>query len=124
MTESQLFLRNNLNKIFLKLDNVEISYEFRGLSNTHIIEVKPNSIYSNCIEYIDMEIELEEEFMMKFPEEEILFISEESLTSIEMPLFVLKYKVQYSFANLYTPIKVKNDLSIDCFDESDYTLAA
>jgi len=111
MKEAKAFLISNLKKIFLKLENVEISYEFRDSSQTHIVEVKPNSIYKTCEKYIKQEIELEDSFYKNFPAETMLFITEDSLTKIKSPDLVLKYKLAYNISNSYTPILLSSLLT-------------
>lgn len=127
MKEAKAFLISNLKKIFLKLENVEISYEFRDCSQTHIIEVKPNSIYKTCEKYINEEIQLEDSFYENFPSETMLFITEDSLTKIKSPDLVLKYKLAYNIVNTYTPILLGSLLSkrqIANAGENNYALAA
>jgi len=127
MKEAKAFLISNLKKIFLKLENVEISYEFRDSSQTHIIEVKPNSIYKTCEKYIREEIELENSFYENFPSETMLFITEDSLSKIKSPDLVLKYKLAYNIANTYTPILLSSLLSKNQLanaGENNYALAA
>lgn len=85
MITSKEFLREQLQSIYNKLYNIEISYEFR--TGTHIIKIAPEYIYNNN-EYIELEIELEEAFLKKFPNEEIMFISNNSLTEIKNAEFV------------------------------------
>jgi len=53
--------------------------------------VQPSSIFKSDEDYINFEIELESEFEEKFPDENILFISEGSLTEIVNPNFKLGY---------------------------------
>ena len=127
MKESIAFLKSKLKNLFLELENVEISYEYRISSDTHIVEVKPNSIYRTCTKYIEREMALEASFYENFPSESILFISEESLTQIKSPDLVLKFKMMYNTSNLYTPILLstllaKNQLATA--GENNYALAA
>jgi len=97
MSEAKKFLRKRLNEIFVAIDNIEIAYEHRLATNTHIIEVKPNSIFKESKAYADMEMALEEEFEELFPNEELLFISKNSLTQFEQPEFKLSLKLNYKF---------------------------
>lgn len=125
MTNSKQFLKSSLKRIFLELDNIEIAYEFRLSSNTHIVEVKPNSVYTDCHKYIDKEIELEDAFSKKFPEEELLFITENSLTQIKSPEFVFKFKMKYDLSSLFTPISFKNSQAQNTLiSDFSYALAA
>src|SRR5690554_3557234 len=111
MRDSRTFLKSNLKKLFLELENIEISYEYRVSSNTHIVEVKPTSIYRNCTKYIEKELALEASFYDNFPDESIHFISEESLTQIKTPNLILKFKMKYNISNLYTPILPSESLA-------------
>lgn len=111
MNNSKEFLKSRLKKIFLELDNIEVAYEFRSASNTHIVEVKPNSVYTDCSKYITKEIELEEVFNEKFPDEELLFITENSLTQIKSPEFIFNLKLKYDLASIITPIFLTNSHS-------------
>jgi hypothetical protein len=127
MKEANAFLISNLKKVFLKLENVEISYEFRNSSQTHIVEVKPNSVYKTCENYIKQEMELESFFYKNFPNEILLFITEDSLTKIKSPDLVLKYKLDYNSHNSFTPISLDSILSKNQLakaGENNYALAA
>lgn len=127
MKEAKEFLKSALRKLFLELDNVEISYEYRISSNTHIVEVKPNSVFRNCETYIEKEIELENAFYNNFPDESILFISEESLTQIKSPDLVLRYKLKYNISNFFTPILSNIPLAknqVAKMGKNNYALAA
>lgn len=127
MKEAKAFLISNLKKIFLELENVEISYEFRASTSTHIVEVKPDSIYKTCEKYINREIELENSFYKFFPNETLLFISEDSLTQIKSPELVLKYKMSYKISNLITPVLLDSILSknqLSKAGQNNYALAA
>lgn len=87
------------------MDDVKIAYEYRNASNTHIVEVKPQSVFKDSKKYIDMELELEKDFSQQFPDQELLFISKDSLTEIKSPEIVLntKFQLDYQFSNLRTP---------------------
>lgn len=125
MTNSKVFLKSSLKRIFLELDNIEVAYEFRLSSNTHIVEVKPNSVYTDCKKYINKEIELEEAFNKNFPNEELLFITENSLTQIKTPEFIFKLKLKYDLASLITPIFLTNSQSKNAITgKPSYALAA
>ena len=125
MTNSKEFLKSNLKKLFLELENIEVAYEFRSTSNTHIVEVKPTSIYTDCKKYINKEIELEEAFNENFPNEELLFITENSLTQIKFPEFVFKHRLKYDLSNFITPIILKNVQSKNAVTgQTSYALAA
>ncbi|MCH8533978.1 MAG: hypothetical protein LAT51_02820 [Flavobacteriaceae bacterium] len=114
--EVNSFLIPRLKKLFLSLENVEISYAYRTSTNTHIVEVKPSSIYRCSKKYIRKEMELERDFNNKFPSETLLFITEDSLTNIQSPDLVFKYRMNYNVDHFHAPLQldsilVKNELS-------------
>ena len=89
MSSGKAFLHKKLKKISLEIEDIEIAYEYRVTTQAHIIEVKPNHIFENSKRFIDMEIDLKKDFSNQFPGEDILFISEDSLTEIKTPELIL-----------------------------------
>ncbi|NLU38558.1 MAG: hypothetical protein GXX78_06670 [Bacteroidales bacterium] len=79
---SKDFIKHNLSKIWNSFPEVQFRYEFKTHTNTHVIEVTPVSFFEENEEYLDLESDFEYKFEQMFPEEEILFISEGSLTEI------------------------------------------
>lgn len=112
MMEVKDFLKTRLKSIFLELDNIEIAYEYRVSTATHIVEVKPTEMFYSD-KYVDMEISLEEEFGQKFPNEELLFITEDSLTEIRNPDFVYSLKLEFiltdSLENVFNSALLSNN---------------
>lgn len=88
---SKEFLINRLNTLGLIFSNVKIRYEYREYNKSHIIEVIPINFYETSKEYMKAEIELEKSFERLFPNEEIVFVSEGSLTEIRNPEFEFGY---------------------------------
>ena len=87
--ESINFLTEKLHGIFNLHSYLEIKYEYRRYIQTHIIEVKPVHCFESDKQYIDQQINLEELFEELFPEEEILFITENNLIKVEEPILKL-----------------------------------
>ncbi|QEE49595.1 hypothetical protein FUA48_08375 [Flavobacterium alkalisoli] len=87
--ESIEFLKKQLNNIYESLPYLEIKYEYKLKINTHIIEVKPIHCYEKDSQYIRQQIVLEELFENMFPDEEILFMSENILIGIDNPILEL-----------------------------------
>lgn len=77
------FIKDKLTSIWNSFPEVQFRYEFKTQTNTHVIEVIPFSFFEGNEEYLRMESDFEYEFEQIFPEEEILFISEGSLTEIK-----------------------------------------
>ena len=92
---SKDFIKHNLSKIWNSFPEVQFRYEFKTHTNTHVIEVTPVSFFEENEEYLDLESDFEYKFEQMFPEEEILFISEGSLTKYEMQSFKLGYKREF-----------------------------
>lgn len=119
------FLKTKLKTIFLALDDIEIAYEYRVSTATHIVEVKPIELFYSD-KYVDMEITLEEEFREKFPNEELLFITENSLTEIRNPDFVYSVKLNFTLTDTVDNVFKSPLLNNNSFrmDEPTINLAA
>ena len=78
---------NNLSTIFT---DIKFRYEIRNEYN-HIIEVTPFHQYQENKDYLKAEADFENEFESSFPEDQIIFVSEDSLTQVK--------NVQYVFTN-------------------------
>ena len=89
--KSKAFIKDKLNLLFAKYNNIKIRYEHRIPTTSHLIEILPFSLYDQNEEYMAFESEFESEFESKFPDENILFISEESLSEIRNPEVQLGY---------------------------------
>lgn len=125
------FLSNSLEILHDKFSKCNIRYEFISNTNVHLIEVTPVDFYNNDL-YINEELLLEEEFETLYPNEEIVFISEDSLNKIENPLLELyskkegtisaDFSVMDNFINFseYVAEDYKNENVI----ENNYALAA
>jgi hypothetical protein len=87
--ESIKFLTERLKELHTSLPYLQIKYEFRHNINTHIIEVKPAQFYEEDNKYIERQIELEDTFESLFPEDEILFMTENVLVQIGTPVLEL-----------------------------------
>lgn len=85
------FLERKLNKIFVQFTDIKIRYEYRANTCSHLIEVTPLAFFKENEKYILLEDELEEEFETLYPNENIVFISEDSLTEIRTPNFELGF---------------------------------
>ena len=75
------FLIDNLNRLSELFSEIHIRYEIRN--NKHIIEIVPVFVFENDENYLKAEVVLEKQFEQLFPDEEIVFISEDSLTQIK-----------------------------------------
>lgn len=120
-------LKSELQELFSLIDGIEIRYEFKKSTFTHIVEVKPLDLFSSNSLYIEKEIELEEKFSELFPNEDLVFVSENSLSKIEQADLTLVYfKVAYKQEKqmFYSIDQLINDFQIDGEGEINYALAA
>lgn len=76
------FINKKIEYLKFKFKDIEIKYQYKITTNTHIIKILPLSLYENNIEYLFEEEDIENEFIKLYPSEELLFISEDSLTKI------------------------------------------
>ena len=77
------FLIDNLNWLSELFPEIHIRYEIRSNINSHIVEVIPVSVFNNNEDYLKAEISIEKQFERLFPDADIVFISEDSLTKIK-----------------------------------------
>lgn len=77
------FIEEKLRLLASKFNEVQIRYEYRANTRSHLVEVIPMSFFEGNKDYIEEEAKIEDEFEKLFPEENIVFISEGSLTEIK-----------------------------------------
>lgn len=119
------YIYKNLQKLANLFTNLTFTYEYKEISQTHVVEVKPEFEFSLNDDYIDAEIDLTSEFDELFYPESILFISKNSLTTITEVEKVFKFN---QFTNKTEMIRMSNDLVFSDFlsyDSSEhYSIAA
>jgi len=77
------FIEEKLRILASKFIDIQIRYEYRVNTNSHLIEIIPLSFFEGNESYFEKETKLEDEFEQLFPSENIVFISEGSLTVIK-----------------------------------------
>ncbi|MBE7696456.1 hypothetical protein [Tenacibaculum finnmarkense] len=120
-------VKQELQELFSLIDGIEIRYEFKKSTFTHFVEVKPLDLFSTNNVYIDKEISLEEKFSELFPSEDLVFISEDSLSKIENPLLTLSpIKIVYKQEKqlFYTIDEPLNNFQMDINNELNFASAA
>ena len=121
-------ITRELNDISNTIEGIEIRYEFDKLNLIHLVEVKPLNLFENNSIYLEREIQLEDKFFELFPKENLVFISEDSLSKIENPDLVLPLKIKYE-SQLSTSLKFNGlfgmfDLDSKIEENNNYALAA
>lgn len=128
MNTSQEYIIQKLNEMHFLFNTIKIRYEYRDYLNTHFIEVLPFETFESNQDYISFEMQMESEFDEKFGlEEEILFISSDSLNEIRNTQFSLGYDIQEKFGvtalSMHTFLLNDFDLNVNQ-DDTSYALAA
>ena len=78
--DATTFLKNKLQELKTQITAINIRYENR--KQIHIIEILPLELYNTNIEYMEVENNIIIEFEDLFPDENIIFISTDSLTEV------------------------------------------
>ena len=86
------YIENKLNELVSRFDDIQIRYEYRNNTRSHLVEIIPLSFFEENEEYFEEEVAFEDEFEQLFPSENIVFISEGSLTEIKTPHLKLGYE--------------------------------
>ncbi|MDY0090015.1 MAG: hypothetical protein RBR78_06580 [Flavobacteriaceae bacterium] len=114
------FIITELKKLHNKFITSNIRYEFNESTKIHFIEVTPLEFY-NSDSYIDSELEFEDLFKERFPEEDVVFISEDSLNKIVFPVFELFAEKTGRFTA--DCIVLHNTIDFQGINESEYLIA-
>lgn len=92
MSKSTGFLVGKLKELFNTFNGIKIRYEFNGYMDLHLIEILPLETFESDNDFILQEIKIQDEFEKLFGKnEEILFISSDSLNKIENSEFSIGY---------------------------------
>ncbi|MFN3753130.1 hypothetical protein [Flavobacterium sp.] len=127
MINSVKFLEQKLKELFLQFPKSNIRYEFRSNRNSHLVEITPLSFYVNE-KYKIAETKIEDEFENLYPNENILFISENSLNKISNANFELisEFKGAICLLGEVSSLPAYNFINIfpEYAGENNYALAA
>lgn len=86
------FLQIELKKVAEKFPNVNIRYGYDDIIDTHVVELLPLIEYNSNDELDKAWIPLSIEFLRKYMNEEIAFISSDSSLSLKDIIFEYNYK--------------------------------
>lgn len=70
--KSTEFIIHNLNKWNKKYEGIQIKYGFDSSSNFHVVEISPEEIRRGNQTYMEEELKMWLDFMVKYPKEEML----------------------------------------------------
>lgn len=94
------YIINCAKELVKSFPNTKVRYENHELSNTHFIEVVPNEVYNLNTEYKIWEENIVFDFIAKFPNQNICFLSDDAIVGIDNSEFELKgvlYDLLFSF---------------------------
>jgi hypothetical protein len=120
------FIIEKLKQLAEKIKEIQIRYEFRNSTQSHLVEIIPLRIFEEDEAYMKEEAKLEAEFEQLYPTEEIIFISEGSLTEIiteELELGYDKIRFKNETSDIEFVIEGYND-TVETRNNHDYSLAA
>lgn len=124
--KSTNFLSLKLHTLLSMFKDLSLRYELKAGQMTHLIEVSPETLLDDD-NFINSRISLRDEFEHYFPNEELVFISSNSLVKIKNPrdLFPEK-KIHIGFKNngLVTEPIFNINLNCNIFDEDNFAAAA
>lgn len=83
------FIKTKLQNIYPKFEGIKIRYENRISTHSHKIEIIPLNIFDENKNYMNEEEKIEHEFEFLYPDENIVFVSSDSLTKIKHAEFIL-----------------------------------
>ena len=92
------YIVNELNVLVNRFSNITFKYKFDKKDFTHIIFVEPLTEFKGNEEYMIAESDLVYVFDKSFPNENILFISSESLITIDEPDEIIKFRLYFDYS--------------------------
>jgi hypothetical protein len=113
------FITNTLNKFSEKHENMSFLYGYDQFLCQHIIDVNPKDSYDSDAYLLD-EVDFIADFITRFPEESILFVSNDDYIKVNDPIHyakkgAVKYFSQLQFNEVefhMNAVSVKGELNI------------
>ncbi len=87
INDAKEYIKINLKKIIKSLPEIRVSYEYDIDAKIHSIEILPNKIYHLDKNYIDWEINFTDNFIKKFPDQNVCFFTDDAVIGIEKAEF-------------------------------------
>ena len=104
--KSKEFLIEKFNHITEKFPNIHLSYEYDPGCEMHIVEVIPTDIYDFNESYKSIEADICIEFDNSFFPESLVFVSPESIDTVENPEYTFSGHLYHLTVSSFEPIKV------------------
>ncbi len=84
------YIINQVNELSICFPTIKVSYYIDEFSNSNYIKILPSNEYDTNENYQKFETDFIINFIDKFPYEEIVFISENSLINLSEPLYEIE----------------------------------
>jgi len=120
------YIEEKLRVLASKFTDIKIRYEHRSNTGSHLIEIVPLSFFEGNGSYLEEETKIEDEFELLFPSENIVFVSEGSLTVIKRADLELGYdKISFDNNTLIIDFEVTGYSGyLEIIGITNYALAA
>jgi len=114
----------SIKELVSSFPHIRVRYENHILSNTHFLEIVPNSIFHINEKYKEWEEKLTFEFIQKFPNQNICFISDDAIVGLDNidfeakgSLFDFYYSENITSYHLIDKVNFEKG-KVDLFDSS------
>lgn len=133
---SKEYIRKELKNIIEVFKNIKLLYEYDELCKIHTVKILPNDFTELNDKFAEFQYSLIEYFMDKYPNESVLFITNDSPIKINNPEFTFIGELYLDINKRLTQIefsKLLKSLSTNCnfnkkpekiAGENNYALAA
>lgn len=125
------FIKKSIEDLTTTFDNIRCSYRYDQFSETHYIEIMPSAFFRSSNELSLFRADIFDDFDSAYPNQSIVFISEESLTKIGKSEYSIEgksYTKSKSFDLLwFKKIECYNSIQDDeavFASDNNYALAA
>lgn len=88
MTAAEQYLITLLDSLVAKVADIKVRYEHDEAAKLHMVEVTPNSVYHSDERYAAEEEKIFEQFVTKYPSENICFVSDDAMEGVSAPIYV------------------------------------
>ncbi|QRR02412.1 hypothetical protein [Dyadobacter sandarakinus] len=85
-SDSQSLVIELIDELYAADNSMSFQYAFDALSNQHIIDVAPSRVFKEA-EYMLAEVKATKKFISNFPDEGILFVSNDPYIKVENPVY-------------------------------------
>lgn len=82
------FVKSKIDSLVSTIPFIKCSYEFDQDAIVHLIKVEPLNVYKSNEKYLELESEIIFDFIEQYPYENICFVSNSSLVSVNNPSYV------------------------------------